>query len=142
VISRFVAGMRRFATLTVQDTPKGCAVSLRASLLKKRRGVQGGYLLGDRRTWAGCRLLTEAEWERAARGTDGRTYPWGEREPNHELANYGTVVGHPTPVGLYPLGATPEGIYDMAGNVWEWVVNWYNKTHTARVFRGGAWRKR
>ncbi len=90
--------------------------------------------------WDGGFLPAEEQWEFAARGAEGRKYPWGKEEPDAERANYyPTGPRHPTPVGLYPKGATPDtGIHDMAGNVWEWVRDWYDKKKELRVLRGGS----
>ncbi|MHB1461698.1 MAG: formylglycine-generating enzyme family protein [Armatimonadota bacterium] len=148
--------------VTVVQYRTFCQATYRAMPEAPKEGWQDIYPItgvnwqdaADYAAWAQVSLPTEAQWEKAARGTDGREYPWGNSWDITKCVNYQNSTTGIEPVGSYPTGVSPYGCMDMAGNAWEWCSDWYdaNYYHVApsknpkgpssgsmRAMRGGAW---
>lgn len=139
------SGVARFADQYLDGETEGCGV---------RRDRKGAYYLvapdldlpvthiswqlaEEFSSWMGFRLPTEAEWIKAARGTDRRTWPWGEDYPDDTYAGFAFDAGcNPTPVTAFPKGRSPYGAYNMAGNVFEYVADWYSMEADAALRDG------
>ena len=133
-LDKFEVTNGRFAKFVeaIQSEPPWGFADKETPLLHAERPVRWvnwmdamGYCL-----WAGKRLPTEAEWEKAARGIDGRTYPWGNDPPTPSHAVFGLKEGGAdtvSPIGNRDKGKSPYGVHDLAGNLYEWVTDWYDE---------------
>jgi iron(II)-dependent oxidoreductase len=147
-----VENYKRFLTETRRTKPKFLENPRYNSPKQPIVGVTW-YDSADYCSWEGKRLPTEAEWEKAARGDDGRRYPWGNNfDPNSaNVQGKEDAFRYSSPVGKFPNGKSPYGVMDMAGNVFEWTQNWYrplpgNEHHNEmydqklKVIKGGSWK--
>ncbi len=112
----------------VPPSPKSAKLPMRGTTYFHAQGYAG---------WAGKRLPTEAEWEFAHGGSEGRRYPWGEEKPDATRANFGPTLKGLTPVGSLPDGQTPEGVFDLAGNIGEWCADFYDNGYYRTLAAGG-----
>jgi len=122
-------GNEKYVAGGIQRDPDGKFVPPRPELANYPIGGVNYFQARGYATWAGKRLPTEAEWEFAHGGPQGRTYPWGNDEPGQTRANFGPSFGGRKPVGSFPEGRTPQGVFDLGGNIGEWCADYFDEEY-------------
>ena len=122
----------------VEGRSAGTFVPTDNSLAKHPVVLVNWYQAKGYASWAGKRLPTEAEWEYAAAGQEGRMYPWGNEPPDETRLDYPIKFKHPVPVDWFPAGATPDGLFQMAGNSAEWCADYFDHASYAKAPSGGV----
>lgn len=122
-------GNEKYQAGGIQRDPAGEFVPAKPELAKYPMGGVNYFQSRGYALWAGKRLPTEAEWEFAHGGPQGRTYPWGNDEPGQTRANFGPSFGGRQPVGRFPEGRTPQGVFDLGGNIGEWCADYFDEDY-------------
>jgi formylglycine-generating enzyme required for sulfatase activity len=131
-------GNEKYVTRGIQQNEEGQFVPPRPEWARFPVRAANYFQARGYAEWAGKRLPTEAEWEYAHGGSQGRTYPWGDEEPGETRANFGPMVKGLKPVGSFPEGQTPEGVFDLAGNIGEWCADYYDEDYYRKPPPGGT----
>ena len=138
--------LEKWINLKGEWAKERCSIKVKKNIYEPERGFENHpvifisfYGAQSYAQWAKKRLPNEQEWEKGARGTDGRIYPWGNRFDKALCNSFEDKHGGTTSVDTYHEGKDPYGCYDMVGNVWEWTSSFYDKDRDTYVLRGGSW---